>query len=152
MYKQTNTIFKTKRIGLFAYWFTPWFIYIFPGMVKSHSPFLICKTDWLLPRKADGEIKIFHHPHHHVDILMSRQNVRHFVDDMFKMHFLDWKYVFRSWFLMFVPKGLINNMPASVQIMAWWRSGDKPLSEAMKVKFTDVYTSLSVNELTIVHY
>ena len=35
--------------------------------------------------------------------------------------------------LKFVPKGLINNIPAFVQIMAWRRPGDKPLSEPMMV-------------------
>ena len=33
--------------------------------------------------------------------------------------------------LMFVPKGPINNIPALLQIMAWRRWGDKPLSEPM---------------------
>ena len=33
--------------------------------------------------------------------------------------------------LNFVPKVPINNIPALVQIMAWRRSGDKPLSESM---------------------
>ena len=31
--------------------------------------------------------------------------------------------------LKFVPKGQINNIPPLVQIMAWRRPGDKPLSE-----------------------
>ena len=31
----------------------------------------------------------------------------------------------------FIPKGPINNIPALVQIMAWRRSGDKPLPEPM---------------------
>ena len=35
--------------------------------------------------------------------------------------------------LKFVPKGPINNIPASVQIMAWRRPCDKPLSEPMMV-------------------
>ena len=35
--------------------------------------------------------------------------------------------------LKFVPKGPINNIPALVQIMAWCRPGDKPLSEPMLV-------------------
>ena len=35
--------------------------------------------------------------------------------------------------LKFVPKGQINNIPALVQIMAWRRPGDKPLSEPMLV-------------------
>ena len=38
---------------------------------------------------------------------------------------------FRSESLEFVPKGRINNIPALVKIMAWRRSGDKPLSEPM---------------------
>ena len=33
----------------------------------------------------------------------------------------------------FVLKGPISNIPALVQIMAWRRSGDKPLSEPMMV-------------------
>ena len=33
----------------------------------------------------------------------------------------------------FVPKGPINSIPALVQIIAWRRSGDKPLSEPMMV-------------------
>ena len=35
--------------------------------------------------------------------------------------------------LKFVPKSPINNIPALVQIIAWCRPGDKPLSEAMMV-------------------
>ena len=33
--------------------------------------------------------------------------------------------------LKFVPKVLIDNIPALVQMMAWRRIGDKPLSEPM---------------------
>ena len=33
----------------------------------------------------------------------------------------------------FVPNGPINNIPALVQIMAWRRPGDKPLSEPMMI-------------------
>ena len=35
--------------------------------------------------------------------------------------------------LKFVPKGPINNIPSLVQIMAWGRAGDKPLSEPTMV-------------------
>ena len=35
--------------------------------------------------------------------------------------------------LKFVPKFQINNIPALIQIMAWRRPGDKPLSEPMIV-------------------
>ena len=36
--------------------------------------------------------------------------------------------------LKFYPKSPINNIPALVQIMAWCRSGDKPLSEPVMVR------------------
>ena len=48
-----------------------------------------------------------------------------------QMHFLWWKWIPIKISLKFVPKGPINNIPAMVQIMAWRRPGDKPLSEAM---------------------
>ena len=35
--------------------------------------------------------------------------------------------------LKFIPKGPVNNIPALVQIMAWRRPGDKPLSEPMMI-------------------
>ena len=58
-----------------------------------------------------------------------RQNGRHFPDDIFKWNFLNenaWISIEIS--LTFVPRGPINNIPALVQIMAWRRPGDKPLS------------------------
>ena len=56
---------------------------------------------------------------------------------------------FRYISLRFVPKGLINNIPALVQIMAWHRPGDKPLSEPMMVNLlTHIYASPGLNELT----
>ena len=39
--------------------------------------------------------------------------------------------------LKFISKSLINNKLALVQVMAWHRIGDKPLSEPMR--FTDAY-------------
>ena len=36
--------------------------------------------------------------------------------------------------LKFVPKGPINKVPALVQIIAWRRPGDKPLSEPMMIR------------------
>ena len=47
----------------------------------------------------------------------------------------------------FVPKDPIDNEPSLVQIMAWRRTGDKPLSEPMMALFTDAYVSLCLNEL-----
>ena len=41
--------------------------------------------------------------------------------------------------LKFIPRSPIDNKPASVQVMAWHRTGDKPLSEPMMAQFTDAY-------------
>ena len=63
----------------------------------------------------------------------------------FQMHFLNENvWISLKISLKFVPKVLINNILALVQIMAWCRSGDKPLSEPMHIH---VYTSLCLHEL-----
>ena len=75
-----------------------------------------------------------------INTLRPRQNGRHFADDMFKCIFLNenlWILIIIS--LKFVPKGSINNIPALVQIMAWRRTGDKPLSEPMMTQLNDAY-------------
>ena len=69
-----------------------------------------------------------------LNTLRPKQNGRRFPDDIFKWIFLNenvWIPIKIS--LKFVPKGPINNIPALVQIMAWRRPGDKPLSEPMMV-------------------
>ena len=69
-----------------------------------------------------------------INTLRPRQNGRHFADDIFKRIFLNeniWIPIKIS--LKFFPKGSINYIPALVQIMAWCRPGDKPLSEPMMV-------------------
>ena len=66
--------------------------------------------------------------------LRPRQNGRQFADATYKCIFLNenvWIPIKIS--LKFVPKGPINNNPALVKIMAWRRSGDKPLSDPMVV-------------------
>ena len=64
----------------------------------------------------------------------GRQNGRHVPDDTFKCIFLNGNVLISIKILLkFVPKGLINNIPALDQIMAWRRPGDKPLSEPMMV-------------------
>ena len=70
-----------------------------------------------------------------ISALRPRQNSRHFPDDIFKWIFLNenvWISVNIS--LKFVPRGQINNIPTLVQVMAWRRPGDKPLSEPMMVR------------------
>ena len=50
--------------------------------------------------------------------------------------------------LKFIHRGHINNIPALVQIMAWRRPGNKPLSEPMIDSLPAIYVSLSLNELS----
>ena len=76
--------------------------------------------------------------------LRPRQNGRLFADDIFKGIFLNENF----WLLnklKYVPKGLINNMAALVQIMAWRQTGDKTVSEAMLVCCTDAYMRYSAS-------
>ena len=69
-----------------------------------------------------------------VDILRPRQNGRHIADDIFGRIFLDENvWISIKIPLKFVAKDPIKNMAALVQIMAWRRPGDKPLSEPMRV-------------------
>ena len=69
-----------------------------------------------------------------INTLRLRQDGRHFPDDIFKCIFLNENArISLKKSLKFVPKVRINNIPALVQIMAWRRSGDKPLSESMVV-------------------
>ena len=70
-----------------------------------------------------------------LNTLRPRQNGRHFPDDIFKWIFLNenvWISINIS--LKYVPRGPINNIPTLVQVMAWRRPGDKPLSEPMMVR------------------
>ena len=41
--------------------------------------------------------------------------------------------------LKFVPRSSIDNKPAFVQVMAWHRRGDKPLTELVLTQFIDAY-------------
>ena len=92
-------------------------------------------------------ILIIHLYHHHfnrgsnpdkkasfIKALRLRQNGRHFPDNIFKWIFLNENvWISLKISVKFVPKVQINNIPALVEIMAWRRSGDKPLSQPMVV-------------------
>ena len=98
---------------------------------QSHAPTLwnilyMLKLIWHLPTTTKTGSKF--------NTLKPRKNGRHFADDTFKRIFVNenvWILIEIS--LKFVPKGPINTIPALVQIMAWRRPGDKPLSEPMMV-------------------
>ena len=69
-----------------------------------------------------------------LNTLRPRQNGRHTPDDVFRCIFLNGNlWIWIKIPLKFVPEGPINNIAALVQIMAWRRPGDKPLSEPMMV-------------------
>ena len=72
-----------------------------------------------------------------VNTLRPRHNGRHLADDVLKWNFLNenvWIPIKIS--LKFVTKGQIDYIPALVQIIAWRRPGDKPLSEPMMVRLS----------------
>ena len=83
--------------------------------------------------------------------LRPRPNGRHLPGDIFKFILFNenvWISIKIS--LKFVPKVRINNIPAFVQIMAWHRPGDKPLSAPMMVTlYRRIYESLGLNELNL---
>ena len=88
--------------------------------------FQVCRIFWNKMNTTNIQIIL--------NTLRPRQDGRHFADDIFKCLFLNenvWIPIKIS--LKFVPTGPINNIPAMVQIMAWRRPGDKPLSEPMVV-------------------
>ena len=67
-----------------------------------------------------------------INTLRPRQNGRHFPDDICEHIFLNEIIGIAIQILLrFVPKGPIINIAALVQIIAWRRPGDKPLSEPM---------------------
>ena len=73
-------------------------------------------------------------PNWHINTLRPRRNEQHFAGDIFKRIFFNENVsISIKISLKFVPKDPINNIPALVQIMAWHRLGDKPLSEPMMV-------------------
>ena len=61
-------------------------------------------------------------------------------DDIFKPIFLNENLKITIQIsLKFVLRSPIDNKPALVQVTAWRRTGDKPLSEPMLTQFTDAY-------------
>ena len=78
-----------------------------------------------------------------VNSLALRQNGRFIAYDIFKCIFINENFLISTKkSLRVVPKGPIDSMSALVQIMAWHRTGDKPLSEAMMAQFGDTYMRL----------
>ena len=64
-----------------------------------------------------------------INTLRPRQNDRHFPDDVFKCVF----FYENIWISINISLKFVYNIPALFHIMAWRRSGEKPLSETMMV-------------------
>ena len=60
-------------------------------------------------------------------------------DDIFKSIFNESVWISITILLKFIPKDPIDYKSALVQVMAWHRTGEKPLPESMLTQFTDAY-------------
>ena len=126
-----GTLFKFPCIVRIYAWF---FMHCINHHSDSHANHVIIYI--FLPLAYTVCIISLHsqvHPNH-INTLRPTQNGRHFADDIFICIFVNengWVSINIS--PNFIPKGEINNMSALVQIMAWRRPGDKPLSEPMIV-------------------
>ena len=84
---------------------------------------------------------VSNHRNRHIQLVIKllntlgpRQDGRYFADDIFKcIYFNENGCILIKFSLKYVRKGSIDNNPPLVQIMAWRRSGDKPLSEPMMI-------------------
>ena len=96
----------------------------FWNYVQGAGPWLVHKQNLVYMNETAQE----------VNALGWRQNALDFADGIFKcIIFSENAWISIEISLKFVPKGLINNIPPFVQIMAWYWPGDKPLSEPMMV-------------------
>ena len=110
---------------------------IIMGTTKISKWFWVCNYRWnhgitiyIFKVICDFSMIVYYY----LNTFRPRQYGRHFTDDMFKCIFLNENArISIKTSLKFVSKDPINNIPALVQIMAWRRPGDKPLSEPMMV-------------------
>ena len=101
-------------------------IFLFAGICEGNLP--VPLHNGPMTRSSDAAFDA------RLNTLRPRQNGRHFPDDIFKGIFLNEnEWISLKISLKFVPKVRINNITALVQIMAWRRPGDKPLSGPMMV-------------------
>ena len=93
---------------------------------------IVCNFVYIDASKRWMQIMCFHTSV--FNSLRPRWNRCHFADDIFKCIFLNEnECISLRISLKFVPKVRINTIPSLVQIMAWRRPGDEPLSEPMAV-------------------
>ena len=87
-----------------------------------------CRDGWMGNNCDEGKT------HRASNTLRPRQNGRHFPDDILWIFLNENVWISINISLKFVPRGPINNIPTLVQVMAWRRPGDKPLSGPMMVR------------------
>ena len=115
-----------KPINIYLYFLSFLEIQVLRVVVTSHKRgqevvYILHSISWLLMAWQ-------------LNTLRPRQYGRHFPDDIFKRICLNENIsISPKISLKFVPKVQFNNIPALLQIMAWRRTGDKPLSESMMV-------------------
>ena len=56
-----------------------------------------------------------------------------------QVHFRAWNRFYLDWNFTGIPNCPINRLPAFVQIITWWQSAHKPLSETIIVYYIDAY-------------
>ena len=81
----------------------------------------------------------------------QRENCQHFADNIFKCVSMNENlWVLDKFSLKYIPWGLVDNMAALVQIIAWHQSGDRQLSAVMMVMFCwHIYASLGLSDLRV---
>ena len=111
-------------------------------LLNIHLIFFLSKNVDCLRNNVWG-IKCF------FNTLRPRQDGRHFADDIFTCNFFNENCcILIKFSLKYVRMGPIDINPTLVQIIAWRRSGDRPLSEPMTISLpTHIYASLGLNEL-----
>ena len=105
------------------------------ALVLKHQAISIFSTDSIYWTSFIWKYCTIVGRHSEINTLRPRQNGRHFPDGIFKWIFLNenvWILINIS--LKSVPRGPINDIPTLVQVIAWRRPGNKPLSEPMMVR------------------
>ena len=123
---QTNTFVAHEDVMTCKYWPFVWGVHWTLVDYPQKRIVMQSNNQWIPLTKGENQ-GVF-------NTLRPQQNGRHFADDTFnRISVNDNVRITIGISLKFVPKGPINNIPALVQIMAWRRAGDKPLSEPMMV-------------------
>ena len=111
---------------------TMWAITTWPSLMFEVYAYVTFKVTMFKLKLTLRSLKVSYNKYH-IDMTVNSLRPRQMAA-IFKYIFLNENVLIAIKIsLKFVPKGWINSIPALVQIMAWRRPGDKPLSEPMMV-------------------